>query len=292
MFYYGFEGDYVVMVLDYLGPSLEEMFTSCGRRFSLKTTVMLIDQMLQRIEFVHMRSIIHRDIKPHNFLLGRNRTDRIVFIIDFGLGKRYRDPKNHEHIPYKDGKNLTGTARYVSVNTHQGIEQSRRDDLESLAYVFLYFYKGSLPWQGLKATSKKDKYDKIMEIKSNTSVETLCRGAPKEFADFLHYSRNLKFWEKPNYAWCRRIFRMLFYREQYNYDFIYDWLVVPREGQQAQQSPAKSPTRYPHLLSGYRGEHQHDGNSPDHLRASKAVDVSPLSVAATPGHGPFRWHPR
>ena len=102
--------------------------------------------MIQRIKVVHEERIIHRDIKPDNFLIGIGKKQHYVYVIDFGLAKRFRDPKTGEHIPYRDGKNLTGTARYASVNTHLGIEQSRRDDLESLGFVFMYFNKGNLPW--------------------------------------------------------------------------------------------------------------------------------------------------
>eukprot|EP01054_Gregarina_sp_Poly1_P003881 Gregarina_sp_Poly_1__3880@NODE_215_length_11293_cov_58_142259_g191_i0_p4_GENE_NODE_215_length_11293_cov_58_142259_g191_i0NODE_215_length_11293_cov_58_142259_g191_i0_p4_ORF_typecomplete_len358_score46_69Pkinase/PF00069_25/2_5e40Pkinase_Tyr/PF07714_17/1_5e23Pkinase_fungal/PF17667_1/6_8e16Kdo/PF06293_14/1e10Kinaselike/PF14531_6/1_5e10RIO1/PF01163_22/4_1e07WaaY/PF06176_11/1_5e05WaaY/PF06176_11/1_1e03APH/PF01636_23/0_00029YrbLPhoP_reg/PF10707_9/0_018FTA2/PF13095_6/0_018_NODE_215_length_11293_cov_58_1 len=222
--WFGVEGDWNVLVMDLLGPSLEDLFSHCNRRLSLKTTLMLADQMLQRIEFVHSKGVIHRDIKPHNFLMGRGRTDRIVFVIDFGLAKKFRDPKTLEHIPYKEGKNLTGTARYVSVNTHLGVEQARRDDLESLAYIFFYFLHGSLPWQGLKAVSKKDKYEKIMEIKMHTPIDQLCRNAPRELGEYLRYCRHLTFWERPDYMHCRRMLKELFFREAYVYDFIFDWM--------------------------------------------------------------------
>lgn len=221
--WYGIEGDYNVMIMELLGPSLEDLFTICNRKFSLKTVLMLADQMLNRIEFVHSKNFIHRDIKPDNFLIGRAKKMSVVFIIDFGLAKKYRDPKTQQHIPYKEGKNLTGTARYASVNTHLGIEQSRRDDLEALGYVLMYFNRGCLPWQGLKACSKKDKYDKIMEKKMATPVEMLCKHFPFEFITYINYCRSLRFEDRPDYAYLRRLFKDLFFREGCQYDFIFDW---------------------------------------------------------------------
>ncbi|KAL3566262.1 hypothetical protein D5086_031677 [Populus alba] len=128
-----------------------------------------------------------------------------VHVIDFGLAKRYRDTTTHQHIPYRENKNLTGTARYASCNTHLGIEQSRRDDLESIGYFLLYFLRGSLPWQGLKAATKKQKYNKICEKKLSTPIEVLCESHPVEFASYFHYCHSLTFDQRPDYGFLNRL---------------------------------------------------------------------------------------
>jgi casein kinase 1 len=226
VYWYGVEGEYNVMVLDLLGPSLEDLFNFCNRRFTLKTVLMLADQMISRIEYVHAKNFIHRDIKPDNFLVGAGKKAGQVFVIDFGLAKKYRDPKTQQHIPYRENKNLTGTARYASINTHLGIEQSRRDDLEALGYVLMYFNRGSLPWQGLRANTKKDKYEKIMEKKMGTQIEVLCKGYPSEFVNYLNYCRSLRFEDRPDYAYLRRSLKDLFFREQYQFDYVFDWTAL------------------------------------------------------------------
>lgn len=219
----GTEGEHNVMAMDLLGLSLEDLFKDSSKRFSLKTTVMLGDQMINRLEYMHSKCSIHRDVKPDNFVMGLGCQAHLVYIIDFGLAKRYRNQKTLQHHAYGEKSSLTGTARYASINTHLNIEQSRRDDLESVAYVLLYFIRGGLPWQGLKANSKKEKYQKILERKMSMPIQQMCGSAPAEFGTFLQYCRKLKFEEQPDYNFLRRLLRGTLQRFKLQYDLRFDW---------------------------------------------------------------------
>ncbi|XP_010556910.1 PREDICTED: casein kinase 1-like protein 8 [Tarenaya hassleriana] len=293
--WFGVEGDYSCMVIDLLGPSLEDLFSYCSRKLSLKTVLMLADQMLNRVEYMHTRGFLHRDIKPDNFLMGLGRKANQVYVIDYGLAKKFRDLQTHRHIPYRENKNLTGTARYASVNTHLGIEQSRRDDLESLGYVLMYFLRGSLPWQGLRAGTKKQKYDKISEKKRLTPVEVLCKSYPPEFTSYFLYVRSLRFEDKPDYPYLKKLFRDLFIREGYQFDYVFDWTILKHPQFSSSSKPRSSlrPALNPPVPSANRTEKPSVGqDNRDRDRLSGTPEVYARRNGSGSGVQADRYRPR
>ncbi|KAM8703537.1 hypothetical protein ACLKA7_008199 [Drosophila subpalustris] len=226
--YFGTEGSYNVLVVDLLGPTLEDLLNFCSRNFSLKTTLMLADQILARVEYLHMNCLLHRDIKPENFLMGLGSQRTRVFMIDFGLAKRYYRPSTRKHITYNERHELIGTARYASVHAHYA-EQGRRDDLESVGYLLLYFLRGRLPWQGINAETRVQKYEKIAESKSTLALNVLCAGIPSEFYVYMKYCRSLHFTEQPDYVFLRQLFQKLFRSHFLLYDYLYDWVDIKLE---------------------------------------------------------------
>ena len=226
MHWFGIAGEYNAMVMELLGQNLEDLFNFCTRNFTLKTILMISIQLIERIKHIHDNHYVHRDIKPENFLIGKGQTEQTIYIIDFGLAKRYRDEHTRIHIPLKENRNLTGTARYASCNAHNGLEQSRRDDMESIGYVLLYLLKGTLPWQGLKCKDKTEKYKKIKELKMSTPPEKLCEGLPIEFAKYIEYVKKLAFEEEPEYKKYIMLFTELFKHKDFEMDYMYDWITV------------------------------------------------------------------
>mmetsp|Transcript_48456 Transcript_48456/g.156500 ORF Transcript_48456/g.156500 Transcript_48456/m.156500 type:complete len:350 (-) Transcript_48456:504-1553(-) len=214
-----------VMVSELLGPSLEDLFDFCKHRFNLKTVLCIADQMLECLQHVHAVGFLHRDLKPANFLIGLGNRANTVHLADFGLVGAWLDPTSGQHVDCKKSRGPVGTLRYMSINTHAGVEQSRRDDLESLGYVLLYFLRGSLPWQddGQQDVAKRRKDHVVMNKKLCVPIQDLCKGLPEEFATYMSYVRSLPFQAAPNYDYLRDLFKGLFARKGFRDDHYYDW---------------------------------------------------------------------
>lgn len=220
----GEQDDYNILVIGVLGPNLEHLLKVCNGKFSLKTTCIIAQEIIKIIQYVHSKGIVHRDIKPENFLIGLR--DNNINVIDFGLCKPFKTHEN-KHIPFSSKKKLIGTIRYTSINSHMGNEHSRRDDLESIGYILIYFLKGALPWQGLgngqQNLTKEDKYRLIYNCKKTITNEKLCEDIPEEFLTYMNYVKSLDFEEKPNYNMLYKLFMSLFKKNGFEYDGIYDW---------------------------------------------------------------------
>jgi len=196
--------DYNIMIMQLLGPSLEEMFVNHGRLFQLNTVFYIAMEIIALLEQLHDAGYIHRDIKPNNFLIGRDKYANQLFILDFGLSKKYI--VNGEHIGLRNGRSLIGTARYASINMHYGFEPSRRDDLISTGYMLIYFLKGILPWQGIKKKKGCNNLENIGEIKISTNNSTLCSKLPSCFQKYLEYCCDLDFDADPDYDYLKQLF--------------------------------------------------------------------------------------
>ncbi|KAK4169011.1 casein kinase [Cladorrhinum sp. PSN259] len=217
----GVHGHFHVIISELLGPSLEELLDRCDRRFSLKTVILIAEQAISRIEYIHSKNLLHRDIKPDNFLMGPYGRENTLYAIDFGLAENFGDAERYEN---QRGLPFGGTARYASIRSHSGHQQSWGDDLESLGYLLVYLARGSLPWQGLKAPTEREKYELIMQKKMSLSGEDLCDGVlPDEFATLINYARSRGFHDKPDYPYLHGLFRHLFEARGFHDDSVFDW---------------------------------------------------------------------
>lgn len=194
--------DYNIMAMQLLGPSLEDIFNTTNRLFDLQTVFHITEQLIKLMKSLHETGYIHRDIKPNNFLFDAKTQQ--IYMMDFGLSKQYLI--SGKHMDFKNGRSLIGTARYASINMHMGFEPSRRDDLESVGYMLVYFLKGSLPWQGIKKQKDVSHIKLIGDKKMCTSLESLCTTLPQCFKRYISYCRKLKFTETPDYDFILRLF--------------------------------------------------------------------------------------
>lgn len=156
-------------------------------------------------------------------MIGLADKESLIHLIDFGFAKEYT--KDKEHIPCNKDRGIIGTANFMSANAHAGIEQSRRDDLESIGYMLIYFMKGKLPWQGIKRNNKDKHFKDVMDMKKNMKLDLLCEGMPEAFVKYMKYCKELKFEEEPDYKYLRELFRSVMADKKYVYDYKFDWLI-------------------------------------------------------------------
>ena len=219
------DDNYNIMIMQLLGKSLEGILKeSDNKKYSLKTVCLLALEIIPILKFIHDKHIIHRDIKPDNFAIGYDDPCQI-YILDFGLAKKYRSSRTLKHNPLIKHARLTGTARYASINALKGYEQSRRDDLESFGYVLAYLLRGSLPWQGITAKTKEEKYAKILNKKINIPIEKILKNEPQEFINYIKYTKILRYEQDPDYEYLIGLFKNIFNKVlKEEIDYKYDWV--------------------------------------------------------------------
>ena len=239
-----YQNKWYYIVMECMGSSLEKLFNQANHHFSKKTCLQLMIQMLYAIEELHNAGIIHRDIKPDNFMFGRKDRgrDKVLCIIDLGLAKPYLD-ENNRHIPEQRAALALGTARYMPLSAHNFVAQSRRDDLEAIGFVCIYFLNGALPWQAIDTDNKIERNLKIADMKAKMDVNELCRGHPPEFSEYFRRVRSLMFAQRPDYKGLRHMFTALAARRNIKLDYVYDWETAASPQQVKQLSRAKDTSR-------------------------------------------------
>ena len=220
---FGIYENYNVLIESLLGKSLNKILSEEGGNLPIKDCCMIALQIINRLEFVHSKYFIHRDIKPENFVIG-NPDIYNIYLINFGLAKKYKSSRTKKHINFSVPKKFTGSVRYASCNALRGLEQSRRDDLESAGYTILYLFKGNLPWSNLKAKEKCKKYRQIYKIKKFLEPEKMCENLPEEMSEYLKYVKSLKFQEKPNYDRLRFYFYSILKKIGTKNDLRFSWI--------------------------------------------------------------------
>ena len=220
---YGDTNTHFFLVMELMGKSLEDLFNENRRKFSIRCVCNIGYQMIEILEFIHNKNVIHQDMKPDNFVIGLNDKRKYIYLLDFGLARSYKSPKTNKHYPLEKYNHLVGTSRYASINAMVAYTQSRRDDLESIGYIFIYFLKGKLPWQGIPAKTKDEKYRKIKDKKQQTSAEELCDYLPGQFADYINYTRNLEYEQDPDYNYLKNLLVRVLNLYGYSIDCYYDW---------------------------------------------------------------------
>ena len=224
--FYGENNLYNILIMQLLGKALEDIFEKIlhKQKMPIHSVCNIAIQIIDILEQIHNKNYIHRDIKPSNFLFGNNSfNNNIIYLIDFGLAKKYRESNNAEHYEIKEENKLIGTARFASINAMEGLSQSRRDDLESLGYMLIYFLKGKLPWQNFLIKNKEERYNKIKQTKKEIAINELCSNCPKEIGQYITYVKKLKYEEEPNYNYIKNLFYEILNKTGNKFDYLYDW---------------------------------------------------------------------
>ena len=221
---FGRKKSYNILIEPLLGKSLFDIFNERRKRMALEDICLISKQIIDRIQWVHSKGFVHRDIKPDNFLIGR-KDPNVIYLIDFGLSKKYKSDKTGKHLKFNFTGKLTGTVRFASANALRGGEQSRRDDLESIAYMIIFFMRGKLPWQGVTGTKKMERYLKIYKMKKNVTPEDLCKSLPPQMAQFTKYVKQLEFEQEPDYNYLRSLFNSILNQRKKNFDSLtFSWI--------------------------------------------------------------------
>ncbi len=217
----GTEHNYDALVMELLGLDLAAQL-KIYKKLSLKTIVMLANQLIPLIEQIHEKNIIHRDIKPENILIGKGEKSNQIYVIDFGISKFYRD-MHGRHIIYRENKPFIGTTRYASISSHKGVELARKDDLESLGYMFIFLIKGTLPWQNL-VINEKEKNKVVGKMKDKITNSELCKDLPIEFISYFDHVKALGFRDEPDYNYLRSLFIKIAIDQHFDLeDYQWDW---------------------------------------------------------------------
>ena len=221
---FGRNKKYNILAQSLLGESLNDIFNSNKKKFTVKDICNIGIQMLERIEYIHSKDYIHRDIKPQNFLIGKDHNgEHIIYLIDFGFAKKYRSSRGN-HVKYSVKNPIIGTPNYSSLNAMKGVEQSRRDDLESFCYIIIYFFKGFLPWKGFQNGSIMERFNAILDMKKYIKISSLCEGLPSEISELFGYVKKLGFAEKPNYNYMKQLFLSILKKNGLRKDNKFSWI--------------------------------------------------------------------
>ena len=220
---YGHFGKYNILVQTLLGKSLEKIWNDNSKKLCIKDICMIAIQTLDRIQYVHSKNYLHRDIKPGNFLVGYPDNSQI-YLIDFGNSRKYRSSRTGKHIQSFRINRIFGTVLFLSMNVLKGNQSSRKDDLESLGYMYIFLAKGKLPWSKIKITTLEEVLNKTFEIRINTSIDILCKDLPEEMILYVKYVENLLFDEEPNYNYLKKLFINILHKIGEKNDNMFSWV--------------------------------------------------------------------